>query len=238
MASYSERFYSYTTAQATRSASVVCPLVWSLLRPQSVLDVGCGQGAWLSEWLKLGPEVHGVDFPEAATGLLIPSDFFTTADLTEPLTLGRKFDLAQCLEVAEHLPQASAATLVANLARASDVVFFSAAPPGQGGENHLNEQPYEYWRNLWDDLGYSLYDCLRSRLNSLQVTNWYRYNVFVFANAIGAARLPEDVLRTAIPRGAVVPDISPTGYKIRKSLVRRIPPRWQNVISRAVARAR
>ena len=30
--------------------------------------------------------------------------------------------------------------------RHSDIVLFSAAPPGQGGHGHVNERSYEYWR--------------------------------------------------------------------------------------------
>ena len=44
---------------------------------------------------------------------------------------------------------ASAAGFVDNLVRHGDVILFSAAVPHQGGEHHVNEQPPEYWRELF-----------------------------------------------------------------------------------------
>src|ERR1035438_3052056 len=46
--SYSDTFYRYIQAGSVRSASHVAPLVLRELSPRSVLDVGCGAGAWLS----------------------------------------------------------------------------------------------------------------------------------------------------------------------------------------------
>jgi hypothetical protein len=34
------------------------------------------------------------------------------------------------------------------------MVLFSAAPPGQGGEHHVNERTYEFWRGLFARHGY------------------------------------------------------------------------------------
>lgn len=72
-------------------------------------------------------------------------------DLTQPLSLGRKFDLCVSMEVAEHLPPSRADSFVADLVGLAPVVLFSAAVPEQGGTNHLNEQ--------WPDYGAI---CLRS----------------------------------------------------------------------------
>ena len=37
-------------------------------------------------------------------------------------------------------------------------MLFSAAVPGQGGENHVNEQPLAYWRAIFREHGYSAVD--------------------------------------------------------------------------------
>ena len=76
--------------------------------------------------------------------LLIPNERFSVAELTGPISLGRQFDLVQSLEVAEHLPKTSAERFVQTLVTHGTRVLFSAAIPGQGGENHINEQPLEY----------------------------------------------------------------------------------------------
>ena len=92
--------------------------------------------------------------------------------------LERQFDLAQSLEVAEHLPQARAATFVSDLVAHAPVVLFSAASPGQGGENHINEQPAEYWRKLFRQHDYFAIDCLRPLLARMpNIPVWYRYNI-------------------------------------------------------------
>jgi hypothetical protein len=51
-----------------------------------------------------------------------------------------RFDLALCLEVAEHLPAAAGDSLVRRLASVGARILFSAAIPGQGGRNHVNEK--------------------------------------------------------------------------------------------------
>ena len=50
--------------------------------------------------------------------------------------------------MAEHLSPEAGAGLVASLARHGDVLLFSAASPGRGGEFHVNERSPEYWRSL------------------------------------------------------------------------------------------
>src|SRR5262249_60644531 len=69
-----------------------------------------------------------------------PNVKIVVADIAMPLACKRRFDLVVCLEVAEHLPTDSAANLLTNLCNAGDVVLFSAAIPGQGGVNHINEK--------------------------------------------------------------------------------------------------
>jgi hypothetical protein len=47
---YSNTFYDYIEKGAFPSAKAVVELVSGWLKPQSVLDVGCGRGAWLKIW--------------------------------------------------------------------------------------------------------------------------------------------------------------------------------------------
>jgi ribosomal protein L11 methylase PrmA len=62
VATCDDTFYSYFTAGALRSAKRLLPLLAKKLDIRSVLDIGCGRGAWLSVWRGLGVEsVHGID---------------------------------------------------------------------------------------------------------------------------------------------------------------------------------
>jgi hypothetical protein len=56
------------------------------------------------------------------------------------------------LECAEHLPAHRAAPLVEWLTKSAPIVVFSAAIPGQGGKGHINEQPPDYWNDLFGSL--------------------------------------------------------------------------------------
>lgn len=180
---YTREFFDRNEETALPSARVIVPIVVSLLRPQSVVDVGCGRGAWLRAFLENGvPDVLGVDGHHLdRSRLLIPASHFLAHDLREPLRLRRRFDLALCLEVAEHLPQRAAATLVRGLTRAADHVLFSAAIPGQGGVGHVNEQWPSYWAGLFRELGFRCLDPIRPRIWSVpQVAWWYRQNTFLY----------------------------------------------------------
>ena len=95
--------------------------------------------------------------------LLIDPGDFHAADLAAPIGLGRRFDLVQSLEVAEHLPAAKAEQFVDMLTTHGHCVMFSAAVPGQGAENHVNEQPAEYWRAIFGERGYGAVDFFSDR---------------------------------------------------------------------------
>ena len=101
---------------------------------QSVLDVGCGAGAWLTVWKSLGAETLGLDGnyvrPEQ---LLISPGEFSAVDLSASFSLDRRFDLAQSLEVAEHLP-ASSGGFVDSLVVTLIWCYFPLPRPGRAAK--------------------------------------------------------------------------------------------------------
>lgn len=199
------------------SPRIIVPIVISLVRPKSVVDVGCGVGYWLSEFRRLGVErVLGLDGPHIAPDwLVIPKPLFRSVDLSKNLRIEEQFDLAVCLEVAEHLPGASAAILVESLVRLAPVVLFSCAIPMQGGTQHINEQWPEYWRALFREHGYQMLDLIRPAVwKNPDVKFWYRQNTFLFVTEalvasnpifLEAAQAADDLLlvRTSILREMV-----------------------------------
>jgi|SRR5579864_582285 len=203
-----QRFYDarfYRELESTQeSARQVMPIVLDLLRPKSIIDIGCGAGYWLAAAMDLGvTDVLGVEGRWALqTALAIPREKFLVQDLTTPLGLNRKFDLAVCLEVAEHLPDSNARTFVQALCEAADKVFFSAAIPGQGGRRHLNEQWPGHWARLFGEFGFDCFDVLRPRIWSNPRVLWYyAQNSLIFARR-GALELPA----TAEPLSLVHPE--------------------------------
>lgn len=215
-----------------RSSQVLVPLLADLLDIGSVLDVGCGRGAWLKTWRDGGVEVFGVDGDYVdRDSLLIPKECFKAVDLRQPFNLGRTFSFVQCLEVAEHLPEDKAQVLVNSLCAHSELVLFSAATPGQGGENHLNEQSYSYWQNLFSQRGYIMFDPIRGKIlfNPL-VDDWYKYNIFLYVKSDLANYLEESLHLSRVVRPK---DVSPIVYRLRKVLIRVLPVKITTFLAKA-----
>lgn len=140
----------------TDQAVALGHLLAERLSPGSVIDVGCGPGLYLLPFAEHGADIYGVDGAGAAGALLQPAQF-ELVDLRNPWTPPRRYDLALCIEVAEHLRPEHAGTLVGTLARCADVIFFTAARPGQGGEGHYNEQSQDYWLGMFGAHGYGVH---------------------------------------------------------------------------------
>jgi SAM-dependent methyltransferase len=181
---YNPKFYRELES-AQESAREILPLVLEIVKPASVIDIGCGTGNWLAIAHELGVrDILGIDGPWVKAQLAIPAEKFIEHDLSTPLKLDRRFDLALSLEVAEHLPASAARGFVQGLCDAADVALFSAAIPGQGGRRHVNEQWPAYWAELFEECGYQCYDFLRPRIwNNPRVTWHYAQNSMIFARA-------------------------------------------------------
>lgn len=184
--SYTKAWFAGQVTTSEASAAVVAPIVIDLVKPRSVVDVGCGLGGWAAAFARHGgAEVMGVDGDYVDRSMLrIPAEQFRPHDLTKPLELGRRFDLAISLEVAEHLPESVADQFVAALTKAAPAVLFSAAVPGQGGNNHINEQWPSYWVEKFAARGYAATDPVRPRVwADERVEWWYRLNTLLFLSA-------------------------------------------------------
>jgi hypothetical protein len=210
---FSPDVYERIREGCQRSAEAVVPAVYDLVQPKTVADIGGGEGHWgraffdrgcsvmvaddsIDVWrfeAEAGPERRRIDF--------LPVDLrlkgWTIRVNAERAEIARihggasRFDLAVCLEVAEHLPAESADYLVAGLCAVAPVVLFSAAIPGQGGVAHINERWPDYWASLFRDMGYACAD-LRSRFwDDETVEPWYRQNLLLFADLDQITRDPE-----------------------------------------------
>jgi len=166
---------------------IIVPVIYQILKPESVVDVGCGTGTFLHEFKNLGVEdILGIDgswVDHKQLEKYIDPDYFYAADLEYPLNLGRSFDLAVCLEVAEHLKEEASNTLICSLTSLSKSILFSAAIPGQGGQNHVNEQWLKYWVEKFKEHHYNYYDVLRPIFwNRSSLEWWYKQNMCLFAH--------------------------------------------------------
>ena len=186
---YSDQFYADRKILTQASADAVLTVLFAQMRthmsvPERVLDVGCATGIWLAACKDKGSSVvHGIDGPWVPKARLdIEAAEFTEHNLGEsmPNDAG-SYDLALCIEVAEHLAAAAAESLVDYLTARADAVLFSAAIPGQGGTDHVNEQLQSYWREVFANAGYVCFDPIRQALwNDSAVNLIYRQNMLLY----------------------------------------------------------
>jgi len=225
--------YGYTEGQAgvadvARSADVIVPMIVKRFAPERVIDLGCGAGDWLRAFLRHGArEVHGYDGPWVpASSLRIPATAFTAIDFHAELPPASRCDLAMSLEVAEHVDRPTAGKCVEFLCRASDVVLFSAAIPGQGGHGHINEQYQDRWIALFASLGYEAFDLIRPSIwMDARVSWWYQQNVLVFANRAAQARFgleTQPFMANVVHPALYEKNTDPRNYPIRE-IVKHLP---------------
>lgn len=178
------RDYHVEGVESSRSsARAIVPIVMRILNPGTVVDVGCGAGAWLEIFGEHGvSDVLGVDGDYVdRSRLRIPRDKFVAADLARGFSIDRRFDLAVSLEVGEHLPEAAAPQFVRSLVDLAPAVLYSAAIPGQGGIAHTNEQWPAFWGNLFARHAYRPVDAIRDEVwEDESVDWWYRQNVLLY----------------------------------------------------------
>jgi len=205
---------------------------------KAAVDIGCGVGAWLSVLQEKGtPDIVGYDGPWVEESMLkIPVSSFVRTDLSQSLKLGRTYDLAISLEVAEHLPESRAPGFVEDLSRASPFILFSAAIPFQGGYHHVNEQWQSYWVDLFHQQGYHMLDWVRPRIwNEENIPVWYRENIFLFVSQDRVPDLrpsPDGVADVSLPVNIVhpemyLPKVNPDSVRYGLSLAKRaFKKRW------------
>jgi hypothetical protein len=223
---YTEEFFEYIERGSIASGKRFAAFIVPLLGVKSVLDVGCGRGAWLREWQNAGASlVHGIDGPYVQKeSLLIPAEDFTAIDLSKAFALGRRYDLVTCLEVAEHIPRSTSETFISSLVAHSDLILFSAATPGQGGENHINERPLSFWQRAFAVHGYVAFDAIRPQFVRDQcVEPWYKFNSVLYVSSKRIPTLPDSLLRSKIEATSHLREIGDWKWRARRALLRFLP---------------
>lgn len=179
---YSPAFFDRLDEMQAGSYDVMAGSIVDRLHPRFVVDVGCGSGALLAALAARGVRTFGLEGSPAgvASARRRKIDVRLT-DLIQPFTL-EPCDVVISLEVAEHLPESAADPFVASLTSAAPHVVFSAATPGQGGLDHINEQPHAYWLEKFRARGFiadeETTEAVREHWRRSGVASWYCRNVF------------------------------------------------------------
>lgn len=184
---YDEEYYANVGEWARRSAPHIAATIMSDLVPESALDVGCGTGDLLEALRERGCRVQGLEHSDAAIEAVrrrgIP---VWKCDLEQALPeSSERFDVVVSLEVAEHLPESRAIPFVTLLTRSAPWVVLTAAAPGQGGTDHVNEQPPSYWHAKFSTNGYEYEERMTNRWRTTWealggVAPWYSQNLMIF----------------------------------------------------------
>ena len=137
----------------------IADIMMSYFDPKSVVDFGCGCGFLLERLSQHGVSnilgIEGSEKVEAFWKAELPGALRKNLVIADILNLDytKEYDLAVCMEVAEHIEASHAADLVTIIARSSSKhIWFTAASPGQGGTGHVNLKPLHYWSNLFEEI--------------------------------------------------------------------------------------
>ena len=163
---YNSRWFreEYMRADEQEAYHVIAEALHQTFPFQSVVDIGCGPALVLHHLLARGKFVAGIEGSRDAWDVM-PEDvqrevwqrdlrtWDTDSDGFEPR------DLVICTEVAEHLEAEYADKLVHDVVscvQEDGHIFFTGAVPGQGGLDHVNEQPRWYWLDKFAAHGWVL----------------------------------------------------------------------------------
>jgi cyclopropane fatty-acyl-phospholipid synthase-like methyltransferase len=185
---YDQDFFEFVDMTMGKSAITIADSIIREFQPKSAIDIGCGSGILLMELQQRGLDCQGLEYAESALkkcrerGLNVKS-----FNLEIPQIVTETFDIAVSTEVAEHLPSNCADSYVDLLTSVSNTVLITAATPGQGGKDHVNEQPNEYWIEKFCNRGFlyqqNLSMKLRQEWKEKEIVSWYYANVMIFTKS-------------------------------------------------------
>ena len=190
---YDDAYYAKDVAgPAEQAAPHVAASIAAHFQPKRLIDVGCGTGAMLDAARTLGIDVMGLEYASAAIKICnqrgLPVLRFNIEQDNLPIITPA--DVVLSTEVAEHLPGRCADRYVALLCHLGSVIMLTAAPPGQGGTDHVNTQPKSYWIGKFAARGRT-YDeehtsAIADEWKSRGVAFFYHNNLMVFQRASGS----------------------------------------------------
>jgi SAM-dependent methyltransferase len=159
------------------------PKVWNYLLQQfevkTVLDVGCGEG-YSAEWFMFnGCDVIAIDGLEG--NVIVASSKNIKAvivDLTKN-AFHKEVDLVWCCEVLEHIDETYLGNIFETLS-SGKIVAITHGLPGQRGYHHVNNQPPQYWLDLFKKNGFIYLESESLRARQLSEGVYFQRTGMIF----------------------------------------------------------
>ena len=129
----------------------------------TMLDVGCGPGGQVRTALSLGIDAQGVD---GDVRVIAEADdiVINECDFTKE-TFRKEVDFIWSVEFVEHVKEEYQENYMNTYAGAK-YVFITFAPPGKGGNHHVNLKPAQYWIDTFAKYGLEYSEELTNKLKS------------------------------------------------------------------------
>ena len=156
---YSKRYFKRHLVQYKKWENNIGEYIVKILKAKSIIDFGCGVGSFLEGAYNYNcKKILGIELNLPAAKKYIPKNilpFIIQKDITSPIELNEKFDFGISFEVAEHIDPEKSKNFINNLTNYSNkYIILTAAPPGQGGTNHINLRKKIFWMNLIQKRGF------------------------------------------------------------------------------------
>lgn len=127
----------------------------SMFSPKTHIDVGCALGLLVESMRSVGINSCGIDFSEYAiqNAPFVVRPHVSLGDIAN-FTSERKYDIATCIEVMEHIPEEQSGKALDNLCALSNVIYFTSTPYDTEEETHVNVRETEEWDLEFKNRGY------------------------------------------------------------------------------------
>jgi cyclopropane fatty-acyl-phospholipid synthase-like methyltransferase len=156
------------------------PNLWEYLcktfNIKSVIDIGCGMGYAIKEFLKHTNDVEGIDGSEYVQNNSSFASKIKIIDFTKTNYKPTKnYDLAWSSEFVEHVEEQYIPNYF-NIFKNSKYCAITYADIGQDGHYHVNCKPKNYWINLFTEHGFEYNDDITQNLKKEAYKDALNYN--------------------------------------------------------------
>tara|TARA_B100000212_G_scaffold342211_1_gene328233 strand:- start:30 stop:725 length:696 start_codon:yes stop_codon:yes gene_type:complete len=226
---YKKSFYKNRTTDTKYSARLILELLKkNISEVDSIVDIGCGSGAWLEQSQETFSSASLKGFEgdwlpkEIVENLTDKKILLEIGNLNSKVFLDKvpKCDLIISLEVLEHLEKETIPYICSKIFTKSKYILFSAALPYQGGNGHISELPLSYFVEKMNMNGYGCLDVIRGEIwNDQNIPFWYKQNIVLFVRGLkNNISEPIDIIHPECLRTRAEPSISQAWYHIKNKL--------------------